>query len=380
MERWGKSALSAARAVRWQAEKLAGVGYPRRPGDGGGLVPPLWTSWLLMERCGLSRHLIADLAQLPEPHVAFRIRLAIMMMTWPPYAAHIERLTAKIPYFLKVKQGLMIKGGHMRRSGRLGWKVDWARVRARAADAPGMAIAGLFIGLSGLMSVTFGYNYGGLFFAGAALAIEGFADLAVPLMWHRLRFFGRTALIAIFVICIGYKLEAAKKFAAEHLGKYSAATATRLGQSYDAAKQTVEGLRKTIADNADARASDLINAEIEGLLRDPKTEGCPAGAVWNGPVTSKICPQVDKLRVELARAKARDRAPDRDSRRRWAPLPRLRPRAAASRKPPVRWRSCSRLLGIHVGGLGADDGEPVHGRDRGRRHRRSDAGRGGRAA
>jgi hypothetical protein len=186
-------------------------------------------------------------------------------------------------------------------------RVDWKRAKARMAQTPGMALAGLFIGLSGLISVTFGYSYGGIFFAGAALAIEGFADLAVPLFWHRLWWFGRAALIAFFVVCVGYKLEAAKRFAEERLGRHSAATAT-VAETYNAAKQKVEGLRKTIAQNVDARAAGLIHAEIAGLLREPKAEGCAEGGIWNGPVTKVICPQVDKLRAELARAKARDGA------------------------------------------------------------------------
>jgi hypothetical protein len=187
---------------------------------------------------------------------------------------------------------------------------DWWR--AKLLEAPGLAIAGIFIAVSGLMSVTFGFRLGepsgnALIFAAVALAIEGFADLAVPLFWRRLGVVGRVVLIAFFGLCIAYKLEAAKRFAAENLGKRDAAAATT-SEAYGLAKDNVERLRKTVAVNADARAVAVIEAEIGQLLLTPGTDGCPIGVAWNGPVTKKVCPDVAKLRTELARAETRDKA------------------------------------------------------------------------
>jgi hypothetical protein len=180
----------------------------------------------------------------------------------------------------------------------------------RALEAPAMVMAGIFIAGSGLMSVTFGYRLGepsgfALIFAAVALGIEAFVDLSIPLFWRRIGIAGRTVMIAFFAVCLAYKLEAAKRFSGENFGQRDAAIA-KAAEGYGIAFARVEGLRKTIADNADARAASIIQAEIDGLLRDPKTEGC-AGKT-NGPVTATVCPKVDALRGELARAKTRDQA------------------------------------------------------------------------
>ena len=114
-------------------------------------------------------------------------------------------------------------------------------------------------------------------------------------------------LLALFAVSLGFKLEAAKRFSAEKLGARDAIVA-KAAESYELARERVESLRKTVADNADARPASRIQSEIDELLRDPKTEGCPAGQAWNGAVTQKLCPRVDKLRAELARAKGRDQA------------------------------------------------------------------------
>jgi hypothetical protein len=194
----------------------------------------------------------------------------------------------------------------MRPSRRLN-RAWWA---ARLQAAPAIAIAAVFIVVSGMMSITFGYRLGepsgnALIFAAVALGIEGFADLSMPLFWRRLGLIGRTLLLAFFGLCLAYKLEAAKRFALENLGKRDAAIATA-EQDYDAAVQKVERLRKTISDNVDARAPNLIQTEIEALLRDPRAQGCTG--VINGSVTRDVCPKVDRLRGEIASAKSRDEA------------------------------------------------------------------------
>jgi hypothetical protein len=194
----------------------------------------------------------------------------------------------------------------MRRSNRMNW-VWW---RAKLLQTPGMAMAGIFIAASGMMSVTCGYRLGepsgnALIFAAVALGVEAFADLSIPLFWHRLGLVGRSLLVSFFVVCLAYKLEAAKRFATENLGVRDAAIA-KAAEGYEIALQRVETLRKTISDNADARPATLLQAEIDGLLRDARAENCEGKL--NGPVTAKICPTVDRLRAELARSKARDQA------------------------------------------------------------------------
>lgn len=48
------------------------------------------------------------------------------------------------------------------------------------------------------------------------------------------------------------------------------------------------------------RPSDVVNAEIDNLLKTPGTEGCK---LINGPVTKEICPKVGRLERELAASK-----------------------------------------------------------------------------
>jgi hypothetical protein len=48
------------------------------------------------------------------------------------------------------------------------------------------------------------------------------------------------------------------------------------------------------------RPANVIEAEIDGLLRTPGAEGCQT---INGPVTREICPKVDRLHRELAASK-----------------------------------------------------------------------------
>lgn len=199
----------------------------------------------------------------------------------------------------------------MRRAARINrdW---WHWWRAQRAAVPGLALGGIFVGLSGWVSVTSWYETGeasgnGLILAVAAIAAEGITDLSVPMYWRRVGIVGRVLLLALFAVSLGYKLEAAKRFSAEKLGARDAVVA-KAAENYDLARERVEGLRRTVATNADARSATLIQSEIDELLRDPKAEGCLPGQAWNGSVTQKVCPRVDKLRAELARAKERDQA------------------------------------------------------------------------
>jgi hypothetical protein len=190
-------------------------------------------------------------------------------------------------------------------------RVNWRRVGGVLALLPLMAVGAILIGASGIMSVTFGYQLGepsgtGLIVAAVAIAIEGWADLSIPLLWHRLRLLGRILMIGFFTLCLGYKLEASKKFAAENLGKRDAKLAGA-DLDYQLAHDKVEELRRAVNDNIDARTTRVIQSDIDVMLRDPKTEGCQPGKV-NGNVTATVCPKVDKLRGELARAETRDKA------------------------------------------------------------------------
>jgi hypothetical protein len=62
-------------------------------------VPREWTAWLLMDKAGMPRELIADPARVPPDYLRKRLRAATAMMMFPPYAARIEALMAQMPLF-----------------------------------------------------------------------------------------------------------------------------------------------------------------------------------------------------------------------------------------------------------------------------------------
>ncbi len=96
MDRFGVEAVRDACIVQWQAEALAGVDLPRNSIS---LVPPRWTAWLLMEKAGVPRHLIAYVCHADRRHVRNRIRRARLLMLYPPYAALVERLSEQVCRF-----------------------------------------------------------------------------------------------------------------------------------------------------------------------------------------------------------------------------------------------------------------------------------------
>ena len=73
------------------------------------------------------------------------------------------------------------------------------------------------------------------------------------------------------------------------------------------AQKALETATTRQASLAPTRASAAIQAEIDGILIDPRLEGCVS---INGPRTKEACPRVAVLKTELATAKAteRDRA------------------------------------------------------------------------
>jgi hypothetical protein len=98
MERFSGTTLRDAWLVQSQAENLAGVDLPRSASS---LVPPLWTAWLLMERAGMPRDLIAHVCHVPPGKIRRGVETAKLLMIWPSYSAHVFRLTGKMMPFGK---------------------------------------------------------------------------------------------------------------------------------------------------------------------------------------------------------------------------------------------------------------------------------------
>ncbi len=94
---FNKDDYARARLVKWRAESLAVLG--RRAREGRFSVPQRWVAWLLMEKAGVPRALIAELWECPELDVVKYLRVAKAMMLFPPFAARIEYLMRTMPNF-----------------------------------------------------------------------------------------------------------------------------------------------------------------------------------------------------------------------------------------------------------------------------------------
>jgi hypothetical protein len=99
MERFSGTTLRNAKLVQSQAETLAGVDLPRSAAS---LVPPLWTVWLLMERAGVPRDLVAHVCHVSPGKIRRGVQKAkLFMLCWPPYSATVFRLAGKMVPFGK---------------------------------------------------------------------------------------------------------------------------------------------------------------------------------------------------------------------------------------------------------------------------------------
>jgi hypothetical protein len=96
MERFSGTTLRDAWLVQSQAETLAGVDLPRSAAS---LVPPRWTAWLLMERAGVPRDLVAHICHVSPGKIRRGVRTAKLLMLLPPYSAAVFRLTGKMMPF-----------------------------------------------------------------------------------------------------------------------------------------------------------------------------------------------------------------------------------------------------------------------------------------
>jgi hypothetical protein len=99
LERYSAEEIGEARAVRWLAEAQASFYWPRRGQNKAPWVPAQWTAWLLMEKAGVPRELIAFVCEADPREVRKRLRLTKCLMLLPPYAARIEELKQPIPRY-----------------------------------------------------------------------------------------------------------------------------------------------------------------------------------------------------------------------------------------------------------------------------------------
>jgi hypothetical protein len=95
-QRYSATALEAACLAQCEAEILAGVQAQR---SARAIVLAEWTAWLLMDRAGMPRDLIAYVYHTDLTTVTRGLQVATARLIWRPHAARIEKLTEQMPRF-----------------------------------------------------------------------------------------------------------------------------------------------------------------------------------------------------------------------------------------------------------------------------------------
>lgn len=123
--------------------------------------------------------------------------------------------------------------------------------------------------------------------------------LAVMILWRKgERVFA--ILGAFFWIgAVAFSLSAVIGFAAS-TRSHTVASNENLIESRKAWEAKIIRIEERLDRLGTPRPAHVIETDIDGLLRKPGAEGCKA---INGPVTREICPEVDRLRRELAASK-----------------------------------------------------------------------------
>jgi hypothetical protein len=125
------------------------------------------------------------------------------------------------------------------------------------------------------------------------------SPLVVMILWRKGERIFAIAGAVFWIGAVAFSLSAAIGFAAS-TRSHTVASNENLIESRKAWEAKIIRIEERLDRLGTARPANVIEAEIDGLLRTPGTEGCKA---INGPVTRKICPEVDRLRRELAASK-----------------------------------------------------------------------------
>lgn len=124
-------------------------------------------------------------------------------------------------------------------------------------------------------------------FGVAALLIKGYrmAGASLAVMW---------------LACTLWSLSSAMGFVSLHNRSMTDSRGQSV-EAYTMLRDQIARLEDRRAKTEAVRPESVISSEIASLLRTPGAGGC---TVINGPVTARICPQVDALTKELGHAKS----------------------------------------------------------------------------
>lgn len=187
----------------------------------------------------------------------------------------------------------------------------WETAKERPADAIGLAVTSLFVVGSTITELQFAWDESGsmprLLVGGLmAVILAGalYKALYFPLTWKRGRWFSALCGLPILAVCIAYSLTANNKTMERYFGKHEFATVVE-SAGYKVAKADVDELKDRLAPLAKARPTGKIQAELEGKLAAPGLGGCTGEMDdWR---KRTYCPDIAKLRAELADGAERDK-------------------------------------------------------------------------
>jgi hypothetical protein len=187
----------------------------------------------------------------------------------------------------------------------------WATAKQRPADAIGLIIAAGFIAASTTIGLCFAYEEGrsmSLALTGALLCVilsgELFKALYIPLTWRRGRYLSALLGLPIFCLCVFYSWTANKQTMERNFGQHEFATVVE-SASYKAVKANMDRLEERYKPIEKTRPTGTINAELKGKLAMPGLDDCVGET--NDWRKRTYCPEVTKLRAELANAEERDK-------------------------------------------------------------------------
>jgi hypothetical protein len=167
-----------------------------------------------------------------------------------------------------------------------------------------IAAASLFVFVSMAANLTFGLSlatrafdqiiYGALSLGADLMKVA--LPLVALILWRKKHRLFALIASAFWVGVVGFSLAAAVGFAASTRGETVTVNQTAI-DSREAWMAKIERAERQLDQLGVPRPAAVIQAEIDALLRAPGADDCD---VINGPVTRKVCPQVDILRKERA--------------------------------------------------------------------------------
>lgn len=187
----------------------------------------------------------------------------------------------------------------------------WAAMKERPADAIGCVLTTGFVTASTVIGLSFAVEEGRTMPLAITVALvcvilcgELFKSLYIPLTWRRGRILSALIGLPLFALCIVYSWTANKQTMERNFGRHEFATVVE-SAAYKSARADVDDLKKRLKPIEETRPAGTVRADLEGKLATPGVGGC-AGEMdsWK---KREVCPDVAKLRAELAGAEERDR-------------------------------------------------------------------------